>query len=192
MGSPSATRPILLAKAGVLPHSPSAAWSDHRVFSFRKAAVLVAVSLLIATTLVLIPTVRAQETIRAKTLGQKLMCVCGCNQILISCNHVGCTYSHDMLKEVDARIARGDSDDLILQSFVQEYGPNVLAEPARRGFNWAAWIVPIAVPILSVYILWEVVRRWRQRAASAPAPSVKVPPELLARAKRESGEGSNE
>ena len=36
---------------------------------------------------------RAQETARAKELGQKLMCVCGCNQLLGSCNHVGCTYS---------------------------------------------------------------------------------------------------
>ena len=46
----------------------------------------------------LVPVARAQDSPRAKELGQKLMCVCGCNQILGSCNHVGCTYSHDMMK----------------------------------------------------------------------------------------------
>ena len=32
-------------------------------------------------------------------------------------------------------VARNDSDDLILQAFVQEYGPTVLAEPPTKGFN---------------------------------------------------------
>ena len=112
----------------------------------------------------------AQQTARAKELGQKLMCVCGCNQILTSCNHVGCKYSHKMLQELDQLVARGDSDDLILQAFVQEYGPTVLAEPPTKGFDWAAWIVPIVVPLIwRCLLVWEVVRRWRQRAALAPA-----------------------
>ena len=41
--------------------------------------------------LLLVPSAHAQQTARAKALGQKLMCVCGCNQILTACNHVGCT-----------------------------------------------------------------------------------------------------
>lgn len=132
----------------------------------------------------------AQQTTHAKALGQKLICVCGCNQGLVACNHVGCTYSHDMLKELDERIARGDSDDLILQSFVQEYGPNVLSEPPAKGFNWVAWIVPVIAPLAACYILWEVARRWRRTAAAAPA--TKVPSELIARAQRESHEDDNE
>ena len=134
----------------------------------------------------------AQETARAKALGQKLMCVCGCNQILTACNHVGCQYSHKMLKELDQRVARGDSDDLILQAFVQEYGPTVLAEPPTKGFNWAAWIVPIVAPLLALFLVWEVVRRWRQRAALAPAAGPAISPELLARAQHESDEESDE
>jgi cytochrome c-type biogenesis protein CcmH len=134
----------------------------------------------------------AQQTTHAKALGQKLMCVCGCNQVLVSCNHVGCTYSHDMLRELDERVARGDSDDLILQSFVQEYGPNVLSEPPAKGFNWVAWIVPVIAPLAACYILWEVVRRWRLTAAGAPASGSKVSAELIARAQRESHEDDNE
>jgi len=33
---------------------------------------------------------------RFNSLGHRLMCVCGCNQILLECNHVGCTYSDRM------------------------------------------------------------------------------------------------
>jgi len=133
----------------------------------------------------------AQETPRAKALGQKLMCVCGCNQILTACNHVGCQYSHKMLQELDQLVARNDSDDLILQAFVQEYGPTVLAEPPTKGFNWAAWIVPIVVPLIAIFLVWQVVRRWRLRAQLAPA-GPGVSPELLARAQHESDKDSDD
>jgi cytochrome c-type biogenesis protein CcmH len=133
-----------------------------------------------------------QETARAKSLSGKLMCICGCNQILGACNHVGCSYSHGMLKEVDDRVARNESDDLTLQGFVQEYGPTVLAEPPTTGFNRAAWVMPVVFPLVSLYLLWEVVRRWRQRAAMAAATGTQVSSEVLARARRESGREADE
>lgn len=154
----------------------------------RKLRALAMLAGLLAT----VPVVHAQQTPRAKALAQKLMCVCGCNQLLGSCNHVGCTYSGAMIKEVDQDIARNESDGLILQDFVQEYGATVLSEPPAKGFNWAAWIVPIAVPLLALYALWEVVRRWRQRAALAPAGGPAVSPEFLARAKSESERDNDE
>ncbi len=139
------------------------------------------------------PLCLAQKTPRAKALGEKLLCVCGCNQGLVVCNHVGCTTSHAMLKEIDDRIARGDSDDLILQSFVQEYGMTVLAEPPAKGFNWVAWVIPVLVPLIALYIVWEVVRRWRRRAALAPAGGgPQVSAELLDRARHESQKESDE
>mgnify|MGYP003394884570 CR=1 FL=1 len=85
----------------------------------------------------------AQQTERAKTLGKKLMCMCGCNQILTACNHVGCSTSSAMLKKLDQVVARDEPDDLTLQSFVQEYGLRVLAEPPAKGFNRVAWFIPI-------------------------------------------------
>jgi cytochrome c-type biogenesis protein CcmH len=138
------------------------------------------------------PMAHAQQTARAKALGAQLKCVCGCNQVLIACNHVGCTYSHAMLKELDERVARGDSDSLILQSFVQEYGQVVLTEPPRKGFNWLVWILPIAAPLLAFFMIWEVVRRWRHRSALAPAGGPGLSPDLLDRARRESGENEIE
>jgi cytochrome c-type biogenesis protein CcmH len=148
--------------------------------------------LLVAALIVPAIATGAQQTDRAKQLGAKLLCVCGCNQGLTACNHVGCQYSHKMLQELDERIARGDSDDLVLQSFVQEYGLKVLAEPPAKGFNWLAWVTPVLVPIAAVGLLWEVVRRWRQRASLAAVGGVPLSPELLARARHESGGDADE
>lgn len=147
---------------------------------------------LLAAVLSVVPAMRAQETQRAKQLGQKLMCVCGCNQILTACNHVGCSYSHGMLKQLDERVARNEPDDLTIQAFVQEYGQTVLSAPPAKGFNRAAWIMPIVFPLISLYLFWEVVRRWRQRAAVATASGPKISADLLARAQSESNKSDDE
>jgi cytochrome c-type biogenesis protein CcmH/NrfF len=127
----------------------------------------------------------AQSTDHAKQVGQKLICACGCNQGLTVCNHVGCTYSTTMLKELDDRIARGGSDDLVLQSFVQEYGPTVLAEPPAKGFNMLAYVMPVLVPIVAILLVWGLAQRWRERSALAPAGGPPVSADLLDRARHE-------
>ncbi len=71
----------------------------------------------------------SDEGARFNSLGHKLMCVCGCSQVLLECNHVGCTYSDRMRGELMAGLDRGENDDLTLQDFVQKYGPTVLAAP---------------------------------------------------------------
>jgi cytochrome c-type biogenesis protein CcmH len=138
------------------------------------------------------PSLHAQQTDRAKRLGGKLMCVCGCNQILTACNHIGCTTSHAMLKELDERVARGDSDGLILQSFVQEYGPTVLVDPPKTGFTGLVWVIPIVAPLFALYLVWELVRRWRRRAVLAPAGGRQLSSELLERARREATRQTDE
>ena len=47
-----------------------------------------------------------------------------------------------MLKELDAHIANGEADDLVVQDFVQEYGEQVLTAPPTKGFNRIAWYIP--------------------------------------------------
>ncbi len=139
--------------------------------------------------LALCAVMNAQQTDRAKQIGKRLMCVCGCNQVLTECNHIGCTYSHGMLQEVDERVAKGESDDLTLQSFVQEYGATVLLLPAAKGFNRWMWIMPIVLPLLGLILAWQAIARWRRRGAvSAGTP---ISPEMLARAERESHAGGD-
>ena len=87
---------------------------------------------------------------RFGALGHQLMCICGCGQILLECNHVGCPDSDGMRNELMAAVSRGDSDSLVEQSFVQKYGPTVLAAPTTSGFDRTAWIMPIVALIRRV------------------------------------------
>jgi cytochrome c-type biogenesis protein CcmH/NrfF len=140
--------------------------------------------------------VRAQKTERAKALGEKLMCMCGCGQILTQCNHINCPSSAPMLKELDQHVASGEADDLIVQDFVQEYGEKVLSAPPSTGFNSIAWYIPGVAFALGLGIVLVIIRMWRQRdvhrlasASAAPAPAATLASEVrnvqLERARRQ-------
>ena len=122
--------------------------------------------------------VDAQKTDRAKSLGTKLMCMCGCGQILTQCNHINCPSSAPMLKELDAHVTKGEADDLIIQDFVQEYGEKVLSEPPAKGFNSIAWYIPGAAFVIGLGIVIMLIRLWRQRdvARLATASSASAAP----------------
>ncbi|MGH9494058.1 MAG: cytochrome c-type biogenesis protein [Candidatus Sulfotelmatobacter sp.] len=110
---------------------------------------------------------------RFNALGHQLMCICGCGQILLECNHVGCPDSDGMRNELMAAVSRGDSDSLVEQSFVQKYGPTVLAAPTTRGFDRTAWIMPIVALFVGFGIVVLVVRSWKNRPTPALAGGVR-------------------
>ena len=112
------------------------------------------------------------EGARFNQLGHKMMCVCSCSQILLECNHVGCAYSDRMRGELMAALDRGDNDDLILQGFVQKYGPTVVAAPTTTGFNRVAWIMPFLALALGLATTILIVRAWSKRPAPAAAGAV--------------------
>ena len=128
----------------------------------------------------------ASPAVRYNDLGHKMMCVCGCNQILIECNHLGCPDSERMLGELRTAVASGSGDDAILTAFQDKYGPTVLAAPMLTRFNVVAWIVPPAVLILGIAGTVVLVRKWRQRAAAiAPVPAASDFPAMRERIRRE-------
>ncbi len=106
---------------------------------------------------------------RYDKLGHAMMCTCGCNQVLLECNHVGCTVSTQMEGELRDALSRGDNDHLILQNFVQKYGPPVLAAPPQQGFDAIAWIVPGLVFLLGTLGAAFLIRRWQVRTPAATA-----------------------
>ena len=106
---------------------------------------------------------------RFNEIGHQMMCICGCNQILLECNHVGCPDSDGMRNELMAAVERGDSDSLVEQSFVQKYGPTVLAAPTNKGFDRAAYIIPFAALLLGFGLIVLVIRAWKNRPAPALA-----------------------
>jgi cytochrome c-type biogenesis protein CcmH/NrfF len=128
----------------------------------------------------------ASPAVRYNDLGHKMMCVCGCNQILIECNHLGCPDSERMLGELRTAVASGSGDDGILTAFQDKYGPTVLAAPMLTRFNVVAWIVPPAVLILGIAGTVVLVRKWRQRAAAmAPIAAAADFPAMRERIRRE-------
>ena len=108
---------------------------------------------------------------RFNEIGHQLMCICGCREILLECNHVGCPDSDGMRNELMAAVTRGDSDSLVQQSFVQKYGPTVLAAPTTAGFDRAAWIMPGVAFICGFGIVILVVRAWKNRP-NRPEPAL--------------------
>jgi cytochrome c-type biogenesis protein CcmH len=110
---------------------------------------------------------------RFNEIGHRMMCICGCKQILLECNHVGCPDSDGMRNELLASIDRGDSDGLVEQDFVQKYGPTVLAAPTMQGFDRAAYIIPPVVLILGFGLIVLVIRAWKNRPAPAIADGLR-------------------
>jgi cytochrome c-type biogenesis protein CcmH/NrfF len=110
----------------------------------------------------------ADTEARYQDLGHKLMCICGCSQILIECNHVGCPDSDRMLGELRAAIDQGGTNNAVLVAFQDKYGPTVLAAPLLTRFNIVAWVVPPALLLLGLAGTFMLVKKWRLRAATMP------------------------
>lgn len=133
-----------------------------------------------------LPLFAQQQADRVKEVGGKFLCMCGCGQILTQCNHVGCTMSASMLKELGAMVQRGDSEDKITQTFVQEFGTTVYAEPPKTGFSLVAWLMPVFYFLIGAAIVIFFINKWRKQApapaAVAPA-GVHISPEAYERAR---------
>ena len=112
----------------------------------------------------------SDQAARFDKLGHNMICGCGCRQILLECNHVGCQVSDKMVRELRVALTRGDSDDLVMQAFVQRYGETVRAAPEAKGFNLMAWITPFAMLLAGLLLAVTVLRRWSMRPAAAAAP----------------------
>ncbi len=113
----------------------------------------------------------SSDDTRVDKIGHKLVCQCGCGQILMECNHVGCPVSPVMIDELKAQVAAGLAETVVLKFFITKYGPISLAAPMRGGFDNVAWIVPFAVLLLATVGVAFLIRYWRKRHAGLPAPS---------------------
>jgi cytochrome c-type biogenesis protein CcmH len=128
--------------------------------------------LLVIAFLAVLPLLAQQQADRVKQVGGKFLCMCNCGQILTQCNHVGCTVSTSMLKELSTMVNRGDSEDKITQAFVQEFGTTVYAEPPKTGFSLVAWLMPVFYFLIGAAIVVFFINKWRKQA---PAPAAVAP-----------------
>ncbi len=126
---------------------------------------------------------------RFNELNHKLMCTCGCAEILGECNHVGCPNSTEELDLLRSGVTADKTDQQIYDSFVARYGAVVLAAPPASGFNLVAWIAPFAVFAAALLGTILLVRHWSAGRTEAAVDT--ADPEMSAlrdRVRRETGE----
>jgi cytochrome c-type biogenesis protein CcmH/NrfF len=109
----------------------------------------------------------ADPEARFNKVGHEMICTCGCGQVLLECNHVGCPVSPVMIGELHAQIDGGGSNTSIFNWFAAKYGATVLAAPIRGGFDNVAWIAPMAVFFLATIGTGFLIQMWRRRSSEA-------------------------
>jgi cytochrome c-type biogenesis protein CcmH/NrfF len=117
----------------------------------------------------------ADPSSRFNKVGHEMICTCGCGQVLLECNHVGCPVSPVMIGELHAQMDGGGSDTSILNWFAAKYGATVLAAPIRGGFDNVAWITPAAVFLLAIVGTGFLIRMWKLRGGRHLPVSVAGP-----------------
>lgn len=115
----------------------------------------------------------AQEGDPKEQLTKELWCPI-CNGIRLDvCEQKVCEQMRDM---IDQDLAAGKTPEQIKADFIDLYGPVVLGEPPRQGFNLVAWIAPIVLLVGGIAIVVYLTRRWTARPASAAtAPTAEQP-----------------
>ncbi len=78
---------------------------------------------------------------------------------------------------IRTRIAAGATKSQIVDELVAQFGPGILAVPPRKGFDWIAWLLPLAAVGIAVPVVGVLAWRWIRARAPAPAPAV-LDPEL--------------
>jgi cytochrome c-type biogenesis protein CcmH len=87
-----------------------------------------------------------------------------CNGVrLDACELKACEQMRDVIA---VKLAEGEDSESIKAYFVEQYGPQVMGEPPRQGFNWLAWILPAVAAVVGGYFFWRTTQRMVQ-----PQPS---------------------
>jgi cytochrome c-type biogenesis protein CcmH/NrfF len=126
------------------------------------------VRLLVALVLVLGLTAAAEPQTTLPDVEDEVMCV-ECRTAL---NISTAPVADQERAFIRARIAEGMTKEEIKAALVEEYGPDVLAEPPGDGFDLAAWLVPGALAALAALGIALVARRWRRTESTDAGPDL--------------------
>jgi cytochrome c-type biogenesis protein CcmH len=122
------------------------------------------VRVLVALVLLLGLTAAAQPQTTLPDVEDEVMCVeCG-----TALNVPSSPVAEQERAFIRDRIADGMSKDQIKAALVEEYGPDVLAQPRGEGFNIANWLVPAALAALALGAVIVLTRRWRSGERAEP------------------------
>jgi len=112
------------------------------------------------------PALAGGERPRAVDLEAELVCPT-CKSTL---DHSDAPVARRMKAYIRVRIAAGASAGEIKQELVEQFGPGVLAEPPKRGFDLLAWWLPLGGIALAALAVAALAWRWsRSRGPDAAA-----------------------
>ena len=114
----------------------------------------------------------AQENVptddEVNAIARKLYCpVCESTPLDV-CPTQACKEWRDLIRTM---LIEGKTEDEILQHFVDQYGARVLAEPPKEGFFWLIYLLPPAVILIGVVVLFRSLKEWTKPKAAAPVQS---------------------
>ncbi|HEY6970140.1 MAG TPA: cytochrome c-type biogenesis protein CcmH, partial [Candidatus Angelobacter sp.] len=114
----------------------------------------------------------AADDKRFNDIGSKIQCSCGCGQMLLKCNHVGCPSSDSMIRQLRTAVATYSNEEDVLNWFRRNYGMTVVVEPAKHGFELIIWVVPPLLVATALLLVFWIIQRWRMRAVPVAAAPV--------------------
>ena len=87
---------------------------------------------------------------------------------------------------IRVRIAAGDSATEIKAQLVEQFGPSVLAEPPKRGFDLLAWLLPLGALAIGAVVVAGLAWTWsRRRDGESAATESALDPDLERRVDEE-------
>lgn len=93
-------------------------------------------------------------------VASEMICMCGCRSQLPACSMPECGVKPKMMNQIKVMLDEGRGKDEIIQYFLNAYGEEVLAVPAKQGFNWIAWLTPFAAIITGGVFVFLAVDQW--------------------------------
>lgn len=120
-------------------------------------------------------------------IADKLNCPICQGQRLSECPIQIC---QEMRAEIIQRLREGQTEEEIIQAFVDRYGIQALNQPPVEGFNILAWVMPFVGLAVVLVIGGWVLRQWSRRRATVPVEAGEdrageLPEEYLRRLQQE-------
>ena len=108
----------------------------------------------------------------ARALDEMLVAPC-CFTQQVSVHQSGA--AQEVKQDVRRRLAAGETQQQILDAYVERYGKHILAEPPAKGFDLMLYVMPFVVLLTSIALLTAIIRRVTRHALVEAPASARTP-----------------